>query len=356
MTRVALVRADASATIGHGHVMRCLALAAALREQGFAVEFLQRRQAGDAFDAVARAGFAAHAVPAPDPVEAASDARACHQVLGGRVAAELLVLDHYRLGADWVARMRAHARCVLVIDDLADRALGADLLLDQNWHDEPAQRYRGWLPPGALMLFGPGYALLRAEFATARAGLRVRDGRLRRVVIAFGGSDPADATGACVDAIHAARPDLQLDVIIGAGAPQAAALQARWSSTPGVEVTRGAQDIARRFALADVFVGAGGSMTWERACLGLPGITLPIADNQQALCQRLAQAGEGIDLGLFRPAALQALMPALQSLDADPARLRAMGQGLAARCDGQGAARVARAVVERLAAAQAASR
>lgn len=341
----AVIRADASATIGHGHVMRCLALATALRERGADVSFLTRRMPGDAVPAIERAGFPWHRLP-ESAVREATDAQACAEHLYGHGDADLLVLDHYQRGAEWVQHVRTHARQVLVIDDLADRMLAGDLLLDQNWHDAPDARYQPVWPEGAGTLFGPRYALLRPEFAAARAELTPRDGTLRRIVIAFGGSDPLNATEACLSALHAELKGCSFDVIVGSGSPHAHGIQTRWAETDGVEIAVGASDIARRFSQADLFVGAGGSMTWERACLGLPGITLPIAGNQQPLCSRLANAGEGMDLEMFGAEALRRLLPAVQALMADAPRLKAMGELLSARCDGMGAQRVAAAALE----------
>lgn len=349
------IRADASSRIGHGHVMRGLALAAALFESGPGadVHVLQRAAPGDAQAAVDRAGCRAIALPAdPDGRCGAADDAAATRAALAPIRPDLrphwLVLDHYRLGADWVQTLRDVADRVLVIDDLADRPHEGDLLLDSNWHDDPAARYRGLWPADRPMLLGPHYALLRPEFAAARTAQRPRDGTLRRVVVAFGGSDPAGATAPCVDRIQAAFPGLHIDVIVGAASAQAPSLVRRWAGHPSVHVTVGAQDVAARFGAADAFVGAGGSMTWERACLGLPGITLPIADNQQPLCRRLHEAGEGIDLGPWQPdatgAQLDALEAALRTLHDHPVRLQAMGQGLARRCDGQGARRVAAAM------------
>lgn len=332
-----LVRADASATIGHGHVMRCLALASALQARGLEVHFLQRSQTGDARQAIAQAGFTCHALADGDDAQASS-ACLCH--LGG---VHLVVLDHYQLGAAWVQAVRPQTQRVMVIDDLADRALDGDLLLDQNWHDDPAERYRERWPAAAQTLFGPRFALLRPEFrATPKPA---RTGALRRIVVAFGGSDPHNATGACAEALHQALPEIELDLVVGAASPHGPALQARWAGVQRVSVAIGVSDVARRFAQADLFVGAGGSMTWERACLGLPGITLPIAPNQQALCARLAAVGEGIDLGLYEPAATGPLLLAVQALRDDPQRLAAMAGALFNRCDGQGAERVADAVM-----------
>lgn len=338
----ALVRADASATIGHGHVMRCLALAAALQPMGVDVALAMQPHPGDARAAVEAAGLTAHGLPVAGAE--ADDARATAELLQRLGGVHLLVLDHYRLGRAWVQAVRPWAGTVLVIDDLADRPLDGDLLLDANWHDDPPARYAGLWPAGAATLFGPRHALLRAEFS-ARPPPR-RSGELRRVLLSFGGSDPMDATGRCLERLHAALPGLHVDVVMGAGAPQGAALQRRWAGVDGVEVVVGASDMARRMARADLFIGAGGSMTWERACLGLPGITLPVADNQRPLCARLAAAGEGVDLAGVDDEALARLVPAVQHLGAHPSRLQAMGLALHRHCDGRGAGRVAQALLD----------
>lgn len=337
-----VIRADASACIGHGHVMRCLALAAALQRQGLAVALLMADQPGDARAAAAAAGVAWWPLPVVAPTADALASAALLRAVGG---AELLVLDHYRLDAAWLQALRPWARRLMVIDDLADRPLLGDLLLDQNWHDDPAARYAGRWPDRAATLFGPAHALLRDEFAQGRAGRSPRDGRVQRLLLSFGGSDPAQATGPCLAALHRALPGLALDVVLGAGAANGAALQAQWQGVAEVTVTLGAGDMAARLAAADMFVGAGGSMTWERACLGLPGITLPVAANQQPLCARLAAEGLGIDLGLYGTHSPAALVVAVQTLATDTARLRHMGAGLVRLCDGRGAERVAAAAL-----------
>jgi hypothetical protein len=50
-------RTDASLTIGHGHVMRCLALAETLREQGARVSFVCREDDGHLCDRIEQRGF-----------------------------------------------------------------------------------------------------------------------------------------------------------------------------------------------------------------------------------------------------------------------------------------------------------
>lgn len=346
-----LIRADASSALGHGHVMRCLALAAALRERGAIPVFAQVEQAGDASAAIDAAGCRRLALAS------ASDAAACLQAWQNAALPPpaALVVDHYGLDERWVRALQAGftargwaAPVVLVIDDLANRPLAGDWLLDQNWHAEPALRYAPyWQGLAAQALFGPRFALLRREFAHARASLCERGPELSRVLLSFGGSDLPDATGRCIAVLREGFGDaMHIDAVVGAGNPHAAALVARWQGDAGVTLTVAATDMAARFAKADLFIGAGGSMTWERACLGLPGVTLTLADNQEPLCRALADAGEGVHLGPWTgsDAQCQALLAAVHELAADAPRRLAMGRRLATRLDGQGATRVADAL------------
>jgi UDP-2,4-diacetamido-2,4,6-trideoxy-beta-L-altropyranose hydrolase len=337
-----LIRADASRDIGFGHVMRCMALADALRDGGARVRFLCRALPGDARETIRAAGYEAIAIGADSPLD---DAVACHAVLDGEAPVDWLVVDHYRLDARWGRAMRSRCHQILAIDDLADRDLECDLLLDQNWHDAPDSRYLGHIPSYATTLFGPHWALLRGEFAQTRDGVRVRDGSVRRILVCFGGADAPNATGASLRALGALR-GITLDVVVGAGNPHVSELRELCAGIAGATLAVGATDMAERMAAADLFIGAGGSMTWERACLGLPGITLAIADNQLALGARIAAAGEGVDLGMATAQAFADLPAVLGRLIAGPDTVRAMGCALMARCDGHGAARVARLLAD----------
>ena len=88
-------------------------------------------------------------------------------------------------------------------------------------------------------------------------------------------------------------------------------------------------------AAADLAIGAGGSSVWERCCLGLPSLTLVLADNQQDATAALAARGATEAVGEGDVAGR------LAALLADPIRLAQMSRAASALCDGQGAGRVA---------------
>lgn len=47
--------------------------------------------------------------------------------------------------------------------------------------------------------------------------------------------------------------------------------------------------MAELMANVDLAIGAAGSSVWERCCLGLPSIIIPIADNQKPIAEFLAK-------------------------------------------------------------------
>jgi spore coat polysaccharide biosynthesis predicted glycosyltransferase SpsG len=64
------------------------------------------------------------------------------------------------------------------------------------------------------------------------------------------------------------------------------------------EVLVGVSDMARVMADSDLAIGAAGSTSWERCCLGLPSIVLILADNQRFISSQLDQAGAAVALQL----------------------------------------------------------
>ncbi|MCL7939450.1 UDP-2,4-diacetamido-2,4,6-trideoxy-beta-L-altropyranose hydrolase [Halomonas sp. ATCH28] len=348
-------RADASLQIGSGHVMRCLTLAEALREQGAECHFLCREHTGHALDLLQARGFAIHRLPTGHPETPAAaespstpqqlahadwlgttweaDAAQCAEILEG-LAPDWLVVDHYALDARWEARVTPADGRLLVIDDLADREHRADLLLDQNLGRQ-AEDYAGLVPGHCRCLVGPRYALLRPEFAPLRETslARRRSPRLRELLITLGGVDKDNATTDVLSALSDCPlpDDCHITVVMGASAPWRESVQAKAATLPWpTEVVVNVADMAERMAEADLAIGAAGSTSWERCCLGLPTLMVVLAENQQPIAEALDAAGVAVSLGppvqlgslaarwpaLIRPQALARMSEAAASLTA----------------------------------------
>lgn len=353
-------RADASTRIGAGHVMRCATLAAALAGRGLRTGFICRDLEGNLIDWLRTRGHDVFTLPSPAATARAEvdgyqgwlgvtqelEIAQSGTVLSAMSPPAWLVVDHYALDAVWEEAMRPLVRRVLCIDDLADRSHACDILLDQNYHANSEQRYAALLPPAAVTLLGPRYALLRGEFFRWRQDLAERDGDVRRILVFFGGSDEANVTATVLRAL--ARPvprSLHVDVVIGQANPHAGEV-ASLCRALGATLYRQIDNMAELMAHADLAIGATGVATWERAAVGLPAIAVSVADNQRDIARFAAQQGLLTWLGDAQGLDEAAWREAIDDACQNPAGLRAQSRAGRDLVDGLGAERVVESMYE----------
>jgi UDP-2,4-diacetamido-2,4,6-trideoxy-beta-L-altropyranose hydrolase len=334
-------RADSSREIGSGHVMRCLSLADFLVARGNHCEFLCRPAPGDLIDEIERRGHTVLRMPSISGRPAIGefdDARATAELLAD-LAVDWLVVDHYGLGIEWERAVGSCAQNLLVIDDIG-RDHECSLLLDQNFPNPMHERYRRSLP-AAKLLMGPQYALLRADFAASRpASLQRRTGVLIRVLVTMGGSDPNNATAKALAGVESAwREGWHADVIIGAGNPHRESIETICSRLPAATLHVQTSSMAKLMTAADCAIGAGGSTTWERCCLGLPALVSILSRDQLSIATAVARAGAQSLVGWDQEITSADYSREITALS--PARLLAMSASAAKICDGMGASRVA---------------
>lgn len=335
------IRADADSDLGSGHVVRMMTLADALQARGCIVHFLSRRIPSHLADAIAARGHVVARLPdgndwrtpaAPWPELAQRrDSEATMQFAND---ATWIIVDHYGLDHIWERSIRGR---ILAVDDLG-RDHDCAILLDQNFYAEPAARYK----PGTahISLVGPAYALLRPEFALARAkALRV-EVPVRRILLFMGGMNDGGATLRALTAIALAGLEtVAVDIVVGATHADLDEISARVAANPVWTLHVQTSDMAELMRRADMAIGAGGTATWERCALGLPAVALRLAENQRAIVLEgeregfLVSGGDGRDI--------TSLAAIIRNL-ADNALLRTtMSRIGMALTDGTGAERVA---------------
>ena len=308
------VRADASARIGTGHIARCLALAEQLRQSGGAVRFIAMPLPAELEDRIRDEGHELATLALGQDWQ--SDAAQSLASLASGKPWHWLVVDHYGLDARWESRLRLAAPRVMAIDDLADRPHDCDLLLDQNYHGDMERRYDGLLPPHCRKLLGPGHALLRAEFARNRGKARVPAPGIERIFVCFGGIDAGNETSKAIEAIQGTPLRATVDVVIGAGNPHRADVLRACAPDPRFRVHVQPDDLVNLMLQADLAIGAGGTMNWERCALGLPSIVVVTAANQAHVARDLAAAGACVSLGDAAGVSIESLAAAILKLAA----------------------------------------
>ncbi len=350
-------RADASFAIGTGHVMRCLALADALRAHRTECLFLSRDHAGSLHQLVQARGYPLLNLGTVNDLPAAPFAGPYAQWLGvdpqrdsedviSRLAGQSvdwLVVDHYSLGVAWERTLRPACGRLMAVDDLANRPHAVDLLLDQNLGNTESD-YKSWVSDSCELMLGPRYALLRPEFAALRSESLSRraHGRLRKLLITMGGVDLENATGAVLEALSSWWPssELEVTVVMGPNAPSRELVIQQAQHLPfHTEVLVNVQCMGVLMRDADLAIGAAGSTAWERCCLGLPTLQLVLAENQCQIANALSKAGAAHLLD--RAALLTSLSIEMDNLVGDPELLLRMSSAAAKLVDGRGAERVA---------------
>ena len=262
------VRVDASANIGVGHAVRCLALVQELSRRSVRVTVFGMLDIGWVADAYERLGVP---VMSPSQIDRAHVTHA--------------VIDGYDISPELGAGLRSNAvRVLAMVDDEFGAGQVADVYVDQNYGARP---HVGG-PDGSIALAGPPYSLLRDEVLAVRSApvlehTRVTSDAAPRVLAVFGGTDPHGAAEVLVPMLVETGAPMQLTVVC----PDPAR-GARLSSVPvqgphqHVTVTAVLPNLAATAAAHDVAVSAAGSTVWELLTIGTPTAVVCVVDNQEA--------------------------------------------------------------------------
>lgn len=340
------IRADGNPIVGGGHVMRCLSLALAAKDAGHEVCFLSAGLEGPLRSQVVDAGLAIHdlkaggqpmrdAIETWRPMPIAEDVA---QTVAAMGAVDWVVLDHYGLGGAWVQALRAKRGTLRIAStaDLDVEPLFADLLLDYGHVVPRARAY-----PYLAVMGGAQDALLRPEFAAMRDEALARRGtEAKRVLILPGMMDAAGLAPIALEAV-AEVPGLEAEVVMGSGSQSRSDVARIAEGSARLTLTLDATDMAARMTRADICIGAGGGTSWERCCLGLPSILIPVAENQITGVEALHAEGAAIGLGLEALTRSDIIAEALRDL---LERHCDVSKAAAKLCDGKGVARVVAAM------------
>ncbi len=347
MAGTLVIRADASNSVGTGHVMRCLALAQAWQGHGgrtiwighCPIEALRRRiRAADAaFEPLDR--------PHPHPADAAATRASLSRIARESDAFEIiwLVLDGMHFDPAYQEAVRPAEGRMLVIDDQAAwPQYHADLLLNQNLG---AERNQYLCDDHASFLFGPRYALLRREFLPQESWRRkpteLGASRPARVLVTLGGADPQNAAPLVLEGLQRLDVPWEARVVLGAANPQGKNLSGPVSHCgQKIQFLSDVHNMPEQMAWADVAVSAAGATCWEMAFMELPAAVIVLADNQRVVAEPLAEAGTLVNLGPLAELTADRVAAELGVICRDAKRRFAMGESGRRLVDARGAERV----------------
>jgi len=311
MKQTLLIRADASALIGSGHVMRCLALAQAWLGRGGSCIFVMAMDAGPILSRLQSEGIGVRRIG----VEAGSEADAEATLeITRETGAKLLVLDGYHLSANYQRTIRQGIQSdasdvkILAVDDNCEQGhYYADFILNQNIHACEALYPPCKREPYTKLLLGLEYCLLRREFIERRRERRRILPAAHNILVTLGGSDSDNVTCRILDVLKSLRnASLDIKVVVGGNNRNYDKVSNLAQSISGnVEIIRDAQNMAKLMIWADLAISAAGSTVWEMCLLRLPCVLIVTAQNQVEMAERIKE--KEIACGVYEAGHLEEL-------------------------------------------------
>ncbi len=314
---------------GWGHVMRCVALAEALRDVHQAdIVFLLSEDPGQA-NQLNRHGLPFVAMPAAgstwDP--------------------------------DWLRTLRIRLTALaptgfdaVVVDTMAELAPILEILTEFGLPtividkpDAPTSTLGivpslTWTPPEAStqLVGGPRFLLIRSDVKQLRPQEPPAECN-GPVVISFGGTDPNRLTELCLTAVTDALPDVPVQVVVGPGfADRVQRCNDLKKTGLQTQIIPTAQGLEKIMAQAGLLVTALGVTVGEALCLGRPCAVLGFRPQDKPDATQLAQEGLIVSLGLYPNIQAQEVGHTLASVWKNLPRRLDIAQAGWAYCNGQG--------------------
>jgi len=296
------LRCDSTSQIGTGHIMRCIALAQAWQDEGGKVIFISHCESEKLRERILKEGFDLILInyphPHPSDLEQTLSTINNFSHFSFHHSAPWLVLDGYHFTPEYQKVIRDAGIRLLVIDDMNHLPYyHADIILNQNIY---AGDLKYNCDSNTKLLLGTKYVLLRREFLKYRDFKREIPEKAKKILVTMGGADPDNVTSKVIQALNLLNDsELEVKIIIGPSNPHVESIRNELAlSSFNFHLLHSVDDdMPALMAWADLAISGAGSTVWELVFMGLPIITIAVAENQKQVAEKLHSIGIAYNLG-----------------------------------------------------------
>ncbi len=323
-----LIRADASPSIGFGHVMRSVALAQYLSHQHIDVQFLTVTNDKYLSAYLKKQNFKTRFI-SHLPKNSDENVKMILDELNDDF--DWLILDSYEFKEKDHQKILQTNTHLLVLQDNPPYSQCADLVLNH------ALQEKDELINGRF-LFGTKYALIRQElFQNVVRGKK----RNRNILVTLGGGVFPELYKKIICSINLI-PDFKLQVKILRGSVDTEEIQT--NSYHQIEILTPTLEMSPILNWADVSISASGGTSWELCFFGVIGIIGIVADNQIQIARNLDQHGIFKSIGKYQDCSEEMLAKELKKLLSNLDLIEQMRSKARELVDGKGPERIFQAM------------
>ena len=302
---------DSSDKIGSGHLTRCITLAEELKNRGAEILFITRNLRANYNNLIDRKRFnlielnnnlennnvennkSVQLVKQENEylnwleVDLKADAIQTIEAIKLMNKIDLLIIDHYAIDSSWEKKLNLYCKKIIVIDDLANRSHMCDLLIDQNLFKN-YKRYINKINKSTELLLGPKYSLIKNDYKKIRSQVHPRK-KIKRIFIYISGADRTKLTYKVLKAfIELKFSEFEFDIVVNPYIyDEITKLIARSQEKLDIRIHKNLPNLSRLMLQADLAIGACGTTSWERCCMGLPSVVFTVAENQIGIANEL---------------------------------------------------------------------
>lgn len=340
MKKTILFRVDSSVEIGEGHISRCLALAEQIKNVN--IIFISKNISKNYLKKIKKNNFKILLFDNSKLTKNNDKIFPEHKIIiellkEKKIIPDLLIVDNYKIDYKWESKLKQYVKNIVVIDDLIEKKHNCDILINQNILKSQYKKYDGLIPKNCKKLFGPNYVILRNEFIKNRKKIKIRK-IIKKIIISFGSSDPKNETLKVINAIKDLK-NIEVDVVVGDINPNKKYLKNKCEIMNNFKFHLQTDKISILMKKADFAIGAAGSSSWERCCLGLPSIVTVLSKDQFLVAHNLELLNASINLGISERITKDTYKEAIKSLN--PTKIKKMSENSMKIVDGMGSFRIA---------------
>ena len=215
--------------------------------------------------------------------------------------------------------------------------LPVDVLVNYGLGASSELYWRAYEGSDVELLIGPAFAPVREEFSSTCYGV---SDPVSTILVTTGSTNPDGALERLVSCCAEAIPEASIHIVVGANA--------RFEDEESFESRfvfhHNSRDMRSLMLASDLVISAGGTTLYELAALGVPTIAVPITENQLANVSGWRKHCLGFALQSVEWSDGE-LIGMIHSLATGIALRQALSSGMREVCDGQGARRVAEAIL-----------